>query len=69
MKLADVCTIPINLAGVPAMSLPCGFRDGLPIGLQIIAKPFDEGAIFRVAYTYEQHTDWHKREPDLKTDP
>ncbi|MCM8790394.1 MAG: Asp-tRNA(Asn)/Glu-tRNA(Gln) amidotransferase subunit GatA [Candidatus Omnitrophica bacterium] len=66
MYLSDVYTIPANLAGLPAISVPCGFSsEGLPIGLQIMAKPFDEETIFRVAYTFEQATDWHKRKPML----
>jgi len=65
MKLADICTLPANMAGVPAISLPCGFHDGLPIGLQIMARPFAEETLLRVAYTYEQATDWHRRRPDL----
>lgn len=65
MYLSDVCTIPINLAGIPALSLPCGFKDGLPIGLQIIGKAFAEGEILRAAYAFEQATDFHKRKPNL----
>lgn len=61
MYLQDVCTIPVNLAGVPAISLPCGFTNGLPIGLQIIGKPLSEETILRVAYTYEQNNDYHQR--------
>ena len=61
MYMQDVCTIPINLAGVPAMSLPCGFSQGLPIGLQIIGKPLDEQTIIRAAYTFEQSNDYYKR--------
>jgi len=62
MYLSDIYTISANLAGIPAMSLPCGFsRKGLPIGLQILSKPFAEETIFRVAYAYEQATEWHKR--------
>lgn len=65
MKLADVCTIPVNIAGLPALAMPCGFHDGLPIGLQIIGKPWDEETVLRVAYTFEQATDWHRRKPVL----
>jgi aspartyl-tRNA(Asn)/glutamyl-tRNA(Gln) amidotransferase subunit A len=65
MKLADVCTLPVNLAGLPGISIPCGFSDGLPVGLQIIGKPFEEETILRAAYTFEQSTDWHKRRPAL----
>ncbi|HEY3269103.1 MAG TPA: Asp-tRNA(Asn)/Glu-tRNA(Gln) amidotransferase subunit GatA [Armatimonadota bacterium] len=60
MWLADVCTIPVNLAGLPGMALPCGFSGRLPVGLQIIAKPFDEETMLRAAHAYEQTTDWHK---------
>lgn len=61
MKLADVCTIPVNLAGIPAIALPCGFHQGLPIGMQITGKAFDEETILRTAYTFEQNTDYHTR--------
>lgn len=65
MKMADICTIPISLAGVPAISLPCGFSQGLPVGMQIIGRPFDEETVLRAAYAYEQATDWHRRRPSL----
>jgi aspartyl-tRNA(Asn)/glutamyl-tRNA(Gln) amidotransferase subunit A len=58
MYLEDVCTVPINLAGVPALSLPCGFAGGLPIGVQIIGKPLDEMTVLRTAYTLEQSGKW-----------
>ena len=61
MYLSDVCTIPINIAGLPAISIPAGFADGLPIGLQIIAKPFAEETILKIAHAYQQATEWHKR--------
>lgn len=65
MKLADVCTLPANMAGVPAISSPCGFIDGLPVGMQIMAPPFDEEALLRVAHAYEEATEWHRRIPHL----
>lgn len=66
MYLADIFTISVNLAGVPGISIPCGFTsNNLPVGLQIIGKHFDEGSILRIAYAYEQSTDWHKRRPKL----
>ncbi len=65
MYLSDVCTLPINIGGVPAMSIPAGFTDGLPIGMQIIGKPFDEETILHVAYAYEQATEWHKRKVEV----
>lgn len=61
MYLEDVCTVPINLAGVPAISLPCGFAGGLPIGVQIIGKPLDEVTVLRAAYALEQTGDWRNR--------
>jgi aspartyl-tRNA(Asn)/glutamyl-tRNA(Gln) amidotransferase subunit A len=65
MKLADVCTIPANMAGIPAISLPCGFLGELPVGLQLLSRPFDEETLLRAAYTYEQATEWHKRRAAL----
>lgn len=66
MYLSDIYTISVNLAGIPAISLPCGFtKSGLPVGLQILAKPFAEETLFRAAYTYEQNTPWHKEKPKL----
>jgi aspartyl-tRNA(Asn)/glutamyl-tRNA(Gln) amidotransferase subunit A len=65
MYLSDVCTLPINIAGIPAISIPAGFSNGLPIGMQIIAKPFAEETIFRIAHAYEQATGWQKMTPKL----
>jgi aspartyl-tRNA(Asn)/glutamyl-tRNA(Gln) amidotransferase subunit A len=65
MYLSDVCTLPINIAGVPAISVPAGFAGNLPIGMQIIAKHFDENTLLKIAYSYEQATNWHMRKPDL----
>ncbi len=64
MYLSDILTISVNLAGLPALSLPCGFdHAGLPIGMQVIGRPFDEATILRLGYTFEQATDWHTRRP------
>ena len=66
MYLNDVYTIPVNLAGLPGMSVPCGISpEGLPIGLQLIGKPFDEATLFRVASAYETATDWHTRKASI----
>ena len=66
MYLSDIFTININLAGLPAMSIPCGFTSsGLPIGMQLIAKHFEEEKMLRVAYTYEQATEWHRKRPTI----
>jgi len=66
MYLADIFTISVNLAGVPGISIPCGFTpDGLPIGLQLIGRHFDEETLLRASYAYEQSTEWHKRKPAL----
>jgi aspartyl-tRNA(Asn)/glutamyl-tRNA(Gln) amidotransferase subunit A len=66
MYLNDVFTIPVSLAGLPGVSIPAGFTlSGLPIGLQMIGKAYDEPTVLRVAHAYEQATDWHKRKPAL----
>ncbi len=60
MYLSDIYTVPISVAGVPAISLPCGMVDGLPVGLQIISDYFNEDVLFNLAYSYEQAVDFHK---------
>lgn len=65
MYANDILTIPVNLAGVPGISVPCGFSDGMPLGLQIIGKHFDEGTVYRVAHAFEQATEFHKQKPGL----
>ncbi|WP_413376139.1 Asp-tRNA(Asn)/Glu-tRNA(Gln) amidotransferase subunit GatA [Alkalihalobacillus sp. 1P02AB] len=65
MYANDILTIPVNLAGVPGISVPCGFKDGLPLGLQIIGKHFDEVTVYRVANAYEKATDYYKQKPEL----
>ncbi|MDA8432563.1 MAG: Asp-tRNA(Asn)/Glu-tRNA(Gln) amidotransferase subunit GatA [Nitrospiraceae bacterium] len=66
MYLADIFTISVNLAGVPGISVPCGFTaEGLPVGLQLIGRHFDEETLLTAAFAYEQSTDWHARKPAL----
>ena len=65
MYLNDICTIPVSLAGVPAISVPCGLADGLPVGLQIIGKAFDETTVLRAAHAFEQNTGHHTLRPQL----
>jgi aspartyl-tRNA(Asn)/glutamyl-tRNA(Gln) amidotransferase subunit A len=66
MYLSDILTIPVNLSGLPAISVPCGFSsEDMPIGLQITGKHFDEENVLKTAYAYEQSTEWHKRRPTL----
>jgi aspartyl-tRNA(Asn)/glutamyl-tRNA(Gln) amidotransferase subunit A len=65
MYLSDICTMPMNIAGIPAISIPAGFVDNLPVGMQIMGKPFSEETLLRIAFAYEQATDWHKRKAPL----
>jgi len=65
MYMADVFTVPINLAGVPAISVPCGFAGKLPIGLQIMGRHFDEGTVLRAAQAFEEATPYHKKTPEV----
>jgi aspartyl-tRNA(Asn)/glutamyl-tRNA(Gln) amidotransferase subunit A len=65
MYLSDIFTLPINIAGIPGISVPAGFSQELPVGVQVLAKPFDEESLFRVAYAYEQATTWHDAHPPL----
>jgi len=65
MYLSDIYTCPADLSGHPAVSVPCGFVDGLPVGLQLTGRALDEATLLRVAHAYEQATDWHTRRPDL----
>lgn len=65
MYLSDVCTIPVNIAGLPGISVPGGFSDGLPVGLQVIGPQFGEQTIFNVTYAYEQATEWHEAHPSI----
>ena len=67
MYLSDILTISANLAGLPGLSLPCGFdAQSLPIGLQIIGAPLGEESVLRIANAYQAVTDWHTRKPSLE---
>ncbi|MFL2071956.1 Asp-tRNA(Asn)/Glu-tRNA(Gln) amidotransferase subunit GatA [Marinilactibacillus psychrotolerans] len=66
MYMADILTVPVNLAGVPSVSIPCGFSNNMPVGMQLIGKHFDEQTLYRAAYAYEQATDFHKQRPNFK---
>ncbi|AGA68773.1 glutamyl-tRNA(Gln) and/or aspartyl-tRNA(Asn) amidotransferase, A subunit [Desulfitobacterium dichloroeliminans LMG P-21439] len=65
MYLSDVCTVPINLAGIPALSMPAGFVDGLPVGMQLMGKHFAEGTLYKAGYAFEKNTSFHTVKPSL----
>lgn len=65
MYMTDICTVTLNLAGLPGLSVPAGFISGLPVGMQLIGKPFNEGTLYRVAHTFEQNTEFHQARPAL----
>ena len=65
MYLQDIYTIAVNLAGLPAISVPAGFTKGLPIGMQLIGRHLDEGGLLNVAHQYQLVTDWHNRSPNF----
>jgi len=66
MYKSDTLTIPVNIAGIPCVSIPCGFSKGLPIGMQVMGKALSEETILNIAYTYQQATDWHTKRPILQ---
>jgi len=63
MYLADIFTVPANLAGIPGLSVPCGFSGGLPVGLQLLGPPFDEATLVRAGHAYQQATTFHREFP------
>ncbi len=65
MYLIDVCTLPVNIAGLPALSVPCGFSGGLPVGMQLIGPHLAEPTLLRIGHAYEQATEWHTQRPGL----
>ena len=65
MYLIDVCTLPVNIAGLPGISVPCGFSEGLPVGMQVIGPHLSEATLLNIAYAYEQATKWHEMRPDI----
>jgi len=65
MYLIDVCTVPANIAGLPGISVPCGFSQGLPVGMQLLGPPLSEQRLLNIAYAYEQATQWHTERPSL----
>jgi aspartyl-tRNA(Asn)/glutamyl-tRNA(Gln) amidotransferase subunit A len=64
MYLSDIYTLAVNLAGLPGMSIPAGFVNGLPVGLQLIGNVFEEAKLLNIAHQYQQVTDWHKQHPN-----
>ena len=66
MYLGDIYTVSVNIAGLPALVVPCGFDpDGMPVGLQLIGRPYDESTLLKAGYTFEQNTDYHLSRPSI----
>ena len=65
MYLNDICTIPANIAGIPAISIPCNFSDNLPVGLQIMGPHFSESKIMNVGNSIQKISNWHKQKPKI----
>jgi aspartyl-tRNA(Asn)/glutamyl-tRNA(Gln) amidotransferase subunit A len=68
MYLEDIFTVPANLAGIPGLSLPGGFVGGLPVGVQLVGRPFDETTLLRLGHAYQQRTDHHNKQPPETND-
>jgi len=66
MYLQDIYTISANLAGLPGMSIPAGFVEGKPVGLQLIGNYFEESRLLNAAHQFQMHTDWHQQSPEVK---
>ena len=66
LYMNDILTVPVNMAGLPGMSIPCGFASGMPIGMQIIGRAFDEGSMLKAAFAFEQQTEFHSAKPHLE---
>ena len=66
MYKSDIYTIPVNLAGLPALSIPAGFSGGLPVGVQLIGNHFDEARLLTVAHAFQKQTDWHTHTPESR---
>jgi aspartyl-tRNA(Asn)/glutamyl-tRNA(Gln) amidotransferase subunit A len=65
MYLIDVCTLPVNIAGLPALSVPCGFSEGLPVGMQLIGPHLSEATLLQIGHAYEKATEWHGQRPSI----
>jgi aspartyl-tRNA(Asn)/glutamyl-tRNA(Gln) amidotransferase subunit A len=65
MYMSDICTVTANIAGIPAMSIPCGFSKGLPVGMQIMSKAMGEADIIKAAHAFEKNTNYYKNKPTL----
>ena len=65
MYQTDVCTLPVNIAGLPGLSVPCGFSQGLPVGMQLIGPHLADATLLRIGHAYQQATSWHEARPPL----
>ena len=65
MYLADICTLPVNIAGLPGLSVPCGFSEGLPVGMQLIGPHLSDGTLLKLGHAFEHASEWHRTRPEL----